>query len=142
MVASPTLAMMTPVATPGGRPTTPRVADAHAELVHRLTSLQQTLQKKESQVQKLLNEKHTSGIKAQYERVVSDMIRQQTSLQAQQASLQKKLKAVDVRAPTVISLIAAVLIQLDSASSCVGAVLSFGGQPTASRRSRPPSSRT
>jgi hypothetical protein len=118
-VASPTPAMMTPVSRLS-HPTTPRVADAQAELVHRLSSLQHTLQKKELQVQKLMNEKHASGIKAQYERMVSDMIRQQTALQAQQASLQKKLKAVDVRIDSLFCHTYALLLsQCDALSALV-----------------------
>jgi hypothetical protein len=38
-----------------------------------------------------------SGIKAQYDKMVADMIRQQSALKSKQVELQKRLKAADVR---------------------------------------------
>lgn len=77
---------------------TPGMAAAQSGLMSQLASVQQDLRKKEEQVARLARERAASGVKAQYDRLVADMARQQSTLKEQQQALRAKLKAVDVRA--------------------------------------------
>ena len=91
--------LASPRAAGGG---TPGMAAAQSGLMAELASVQQALRRKEEQVARLARERAASGVKAQYDRLVADMARQQAALKEQQQALRAKLKAVDVRAPPAL----------------------------------------
>jgi len=67
--------------------------------------LQEELRRKQEQIAKLSSmEQSSDGVRARYDRLVADLLKQQDTLKVKHSELHKRLKEVDVRCFMMLNL--------------------------------------